>query len=376
MAKWRDPQFGADVPPLIRFLYWLGTWSISVGRPLFGIRVRLHWTLFLLPLLYVLVVLPGDLLARLIYSVVIFGSLFVAVYLHEIGHAVTALRCGYPVREIVLYIMGGLAITSGTRNVNHDFAIIAFGPFVNFVLLGITAALLYLVVLPLELTYANGFYLLDPVLSLDYLLWTFGFINFVLGVFNLLPLFPLDGAGMLRALLSMKYNPNVVTHRLATIGLFVIVPLIVIFILFSGRAAAHANWFLIAIAVIGVQSCLWERQRARFTQIYADDRYGSSDFFGSTFQPPVSYTQGWQDSDGASAPYGGWTAEDKKAGKPKKPGFFERRRQKRLAQDAQRAAADRAKVEELLEKISRDGITALSEREKQFLKNASKRYQD
>lgn len=126
----------------------------------------------------------------LIYWVVGFTTallFFASVLLHEIGHAVIALREGVVVNSITLFIFGGVAhIDREPDTPGAEFRIVIAGPFTSLVL----AALFYVLswmALPLPALSAASAYLSQ--------------INLILAVFNLIPGFPLDGGRVLRAAL-------------------------------------------------------------------------------------------------------------------------------------------------------------------------------
>ncbi|MBI1849189.1 MAG: site-2 protease family protein [Planctomycetes bacterium] len=169
--------------------------SIKIAR-LFGIDIRVH-ALFLLPL--ALVVLDGaqDGLASLIEILILFGGLFLFVLLHELGHSLVAIRKGVRVLDITLWPLGGLARLAGMpTNPSTELAITIAGPAVNFVL---AAALL-----PVLFAFRTLPRLLDVHLVGGGILETFFLMNLWMGLFNLIPAFPLDGGRVLRALLARR----------------------------------------------------------------------------------------------------------------------------------------------------------------------------
>lgn len=113
---------------------------------------------------------------------------FSSVLVHELSHALVANRLGAGVRQITLFIFGGMAHLSGEpRDPGAELKIAAAGPLTSVGL----GALFYAVSLALARAGVEA-------------LWTavfryLGFINLALAVFNLLPGFPLDGGRLLRA---------------------------------------------------------------------------------------------------------------------------------------------------------------------------------
>ncbi len=183
-----------------------------------GVPLRLHVSLlFILPLISVGVafeaapMLLGRLgipmhamtLPPLALGVLLAVAVFVGVLLHELAHALVALRQGARVRAITLMVLGGVT------EIDHDDATpgqalwMAFaGPLVNLVLGAICLAAARL---PLGV-------------DLHAFLLLFGLINVFLAVFNLLPAFPLDGGRMLKAALQFKLSEEAATRLAAGLG--------------------------------------------------------------------------------------------------------------------------------------------------------------
>ncbi len=166
-----------------------------------GIRIRLHYSWFLIFLLllwslsagYLPTEYPGESTgvywgAGLIAVVLFFGSLL----LHELAHSLVAKAHGMEIPEITLFLFGGVSeLREEPDTPGWEFKIAVVGPLMSFALgalfWGIHAAL------PASTT---------PIVMgvIAYVGW----INLALGVFNLLPGFPLDGGRLLRALLWQR----------------------------------------------------------------------------------------------------------------------------------------------------------------------------
>jgi Zn-dependent protease len=130
---------------------------------------------------------------------------FVSVLLHELGHSVIALRYKVPVRSITLFIFGGIAqIASEPPSAMAEFWIAIAGPLTSFALAGLFTGLQLV---------ATG---LAPILALAKYL---AYINGVLGLFNLIPGFPLDGGRVFRAIVwGISHNFQRATRIAATLG--------------------------------------------------------------------------------------------------------------------------------------------------------------
>ncbi len=125
---------------------------------------------------------------------------FASVLLHELSHSLVAKRFGIPVDRITLFLFGGVAnIEREPSSAKAEFLIAAVGPLTSIVLgLVLTALGALAIRMPADLIREPVADLssLSPTESL--LLWL-GPINVIVGLFNLIPGFPLDGGRILRA---------------------------------------------------------------------------------------------------------------------------------------------------------------------------------
>lgn len=118
--------------------------------------------------------------------------LFASVILHELGHAFTAQTQGLKVKSITLMMLGGVSqIERMPERPGMEFKLAVMGPVVSFVLAGI-------------LLFAH-----TQAQSPNLMLATYwlGTANMALGIFNMLPAFPLDGGRALRSALSIRRGP-------------------------------------------------------------------------------------------------------------------------------------------------------------------------
>jgi Zn-dependent protease len=178
--------------------------SWKLGR-FAGIDVFVHST-FLLLLLY-FAATAENVVATLIGLVTVFGC----VLLHEFGHALMARRFGIETEDITLYPIGGVArLRRLPRAPGAELLIALAGPAVNFAIVGTLVGLWFMgldqVLLDLGLGDVLGF--LGPLVV----------INLFLGLFNLIPAFPMDGGRVLRALLSGVMGRSQATSIAAGVG--------------------------------------------------------------------------------------------------------------------------------------------------------------
>jgi Zn-dependent protease/CBS domain-containing protein len=151
-----------------------------------GIPIRFHFTFLLLIGLVVMAgVDAGESAAGNVFYV---AALFASVFLHELAHALAARRAGIRTLEILLLPIGGVARLERQPTGWREFAIAGAGPLANLLL----GAALYAV---------SAWRGLDASL-----LHRVAAGNAVLGGFNLLPAFPLDGGRMLRAVLARRWD--------------------------------------------------------------------------------------------------------------------------------------------------------------------------
>lgn len=178
------------------FMQW-PSWQI--GRAL-GIPIRVHASWFLIFLLVTWTLATGYLPEELpglsptrywAMGAVAALLLFLSVLLHELGHSYVALRYCIPIERITLFIFGGVAhMRKEAPTPRAEFLIAVAGPIVSFVLgmacFGLTA-LAESIQSPTDI---QGVVMLGALL---------GMVNLQLGLFNLIPGFPLDGGRVLRA---------------------------------------------------------------------------------------------------------------------------------------------------------------------------------
>ncbi|XAL99250.1 site-2 protease family protein [Phycisphaeraceae bacterium D3-23] len=161
----------------------------------FGIDVFLHWSWFLMAVLIIprMGYFTGP--DALVWKSLLFVSLFVIVILHEFGHALACRSVGGQARNIVLWPLGGVAFVNPPARPGAVLWSIAAGPLVNVVLIPVTV-LAYLAV--------DGWSIINtPFAGTDLQLYVFAVMvmNLMLLIFNMLPVYPLDGGQVLMSLL-------------------------------------------------------------------------------------------------------------------------------------------------------------------------------
>jgi Zn-dependent protease len=185
-----------------------------------GIPIRIHVTfLIILPLLAFgfgrvftetarVAGVPTEALrgSPFVWGLVVAIALFSSVLVHELAHSLYALRKGGRVRDITLIMIGGVSqISELPRAGRHEAMMALVGPVTSLVLGG-------------------AFYLLFRALAatsqfeLTFAAFHLFYLNVVLGLFNLLPAFPMDGGRILRGLLEERWGPLRATRVAAGAG--------------------------------------------------------------------------------------------------------------------------------------------------------------
>lgn len=156
----------------------------------FGISVYLHWLWALIAYYWVLA-RPSVYTSRA-WNLIELLSLFAIILLHEFGHALACRQVGGKAERIILWPLGGLALIRPPNRPGALLWCIAAGPLVNVLLVPPTIAC-YLIASALswEAVYPDVYHLLKSIAT----------INIGLLMFNMLPIYPMDGGQILQALL-------------------------------------------------------------------------------------------------------------------------------------------------------------------------------
>ena len=173
----------------------MGT-SIRVGKIL-GIPIVIHYSWIFVFLLFVFLMarqfnaFPTDSVPvpqRWLTAILTTVLFFVSVLAHELSHSLVAVHKGIPVTGITLFIFGGVSqLAHEARQPFTEFVVAIVGPLTSIVL-----GLLLLALWGLTRGLSD---------SLEFVLVSLALINLSLGVFNMLPGFPLDGGRVLRSML-------------------------------------------------------------------------------------------------------------------------------------------------------------------------------
>lgn len=349
------------------------SWSFPIGR-LFGITIRVH---LLFPLVALGLILRAALHEKAAQGVwmdaaVVMALLFLTVLLHEFGHCFAARRVGGDAQDILLWPLGGLAACDVPHTPRANFLVAAAGPAVNFAIcVGCVVAMAlcfdrawqppwnpfwapFYVNAPgrVDMTTWGGVAEITsdvPLVLLARLFWV-SWIGLLINV--LLIGFPLDGGRMFQSLLwpyvgyqqSMRYAiyAGFVTMMVVLLFAFVIndvFPLVLAWFIYS---ACSQQWLIL-------------------------EQGAEDSLFGYDFSQGYTSLERDQEREPPPPP-------------PKKIGFFQRwlqnRAEKKRQRDAERQESEERRMDELLDKIQREGKNALTDEEQRFLKRVSERYKN
>ncbi len=217
-----------SVPFLVGMKY-----SLKIGSA-WGIPIELHFTFILLIVaVFILALIP---LEFYVFWLVLF--LFIFVVFHELAHSVVARHYGIKVRKIVLYPIGGVSeIEEIPDNPAKEWRMAVAGPLTS---ISLGAALLAASIA------------LSPELLSRFTLSTTGdflfdlaILNLLLGAFNLIPAFPMDGGRVFRALLAERFTYSDATRYAVYLGRIFGIAMIVAGVIFP-------NYFLLIVVGIFV----------------------------------------------------------------------------------------------------------------------------
>src|SRR5579863_7294615 len=217
--------------------------SIRLFR-LSGIDVFLHWSWFFMAV-YEINTRSG-LYSSVAWNVLEYLALFLIVLTHEFGHALACRSVGGIANRIVLWPLGGVAYVDPPPRPGATLWSIAAGPLVNVALIPV------LWLLNSAALSAGWAYSMPNAMRL---IGSISFINTWLLIFNILPIFPLDGGQILRSLLWYPFG-RARSLMIATVLGFVGAAA---FILYAYREGS--TWLLI-LAVFMIWNCWTGLQQA------------------------------------------------------------------------------------------------------------------
>jgi tetratricopeptide (TPR) repeat protein len=187
----------------VNILKWLKlSWKIGQVR---GLEIRVHFSVLLsIPITYY-IFRPVDIRHGLLVLLLLIGFML-SIFAHELAHAFAAKAVGVEAKSIVIWLLGGFTILSHEPGRPlHRAAVYVAGPFLTLLLAGLFfAAYFYM---PAGLSFFWIFIYSRLFIAL------MG-VNIILFIFNILPVYPLDGGKILHALLELFFgqsNANLIT---------------------------------------------------------------------------------------------------------------------------------------------------------------------
>jgi len=263
---------------------------------LFGIPLYLDFSLILLLLFFVT---GGGSFASGIMCAIM---LLVSITAHELGHALTARSFGYDTKDITLSLLGGCAsLIALPRKASQEFLTAIAGPAVSFALSTIGALGISLVAAKGSFGDACGFVLSDALSSfgirinlggellvrhdsvqLIQTLAYFSIMNAMLGLFNLLPGFPLDGGRIFRSAMRRFMDRAQATYAAMIVGRVVAVGIGLkgLFSIFNG-----GNWGFVTLMIAWM---IWKEGYREYLMARREEdfRNWSQDDFSARVSPP------------------------------------------------------------------------------------------
>ncbi len=188
-----------------------------------GIPIELHITFILLITAVLVLSIP----TQQFYTFFIVLFLFVFVVFHELAHSVVAHHYGFKVRKIILYPIGGVSeIEEIPDNPSQEWRMAIAGPLTSVVLgvalLGVSLVVLQQTFTIYTFTTITGNFVTDLAT-----------LNILLGAFNLIPAFPMDGGRVFRALLAERLKYSDATRYAVYLGKIFGIAMVLIGFLFN-----------------------------------------------------------------------------------------------------------------------------------------------
>jgi Zn-dependent protease len=226
-----------------------------------GIDVYLHWSWFLVAVIMINQRTQdyfGRQYSSFLWNVLEYLALFGIVLLHEFGHALACRQVGGRADRIMLWPLGGVAYVDPPQRPGATLWSIAAGPLVNVALAPVLLALGSLDLLGVRAVWPDVHILLKII----------ALINFTLLIFNLLPIYPLDGGQILRSLLWFIIGRARSLLATSIVG-FVGVGLLIFLIVWNMLDSRQGSFWPILIAGFILLNC-WQGLRQALVMARVD----------------------------------------------------------------------------------------------------------
>ncbi|HVR84100.1 MAG TPA: site-2 protease family protein [Planctomycetota bacterium] len=311
---------------------------------IFGIAVRMHWVMALTLAYYFAQAVAGGWLGVGLMAVTQ-AILIASILFHELGHCWMAIRHRGHAEKILLWPLGGLSYLEYDRRPQLQIQVSIIGPISSLLLSAICFGILRATDIPLDWNLAHplrSWYPMGFTLA-QILILHAARLNLILGLFNVIPAYPLDGGQVLQAFLTLKIGRLRAAQVTSAVSIVVGAAMV-----FFGFVRSEILLTLIGLNILFAAHQL--RSLIRMGELDAHPSMGGGGSSGEFDYMPE---------------------------RPRKKGFWARWKEKRsraaAARDLERDQAGRARVDAVLEKVSREGIGSLTSDEKRILDEASRR---
>ncbi len=223
---------------------------------LFGIPVKVHWTFgFILLLIFYQSRVAGLSILGTWWLFLLFMVLFICVILHEYGHALMARRFKVNTKDIIISPIGGIArLEKIPHHPIQELLVAIAGPAVNFII----ALIIWISLMSFFPGWSSVFFNDSISVDQDSFLSMVMFMNLTLGLFNLIPAFPMDGGRILRALLSLFANRLLATKIAMVVGRIIAFLFIFVGLYYSLFVMALIGAFVFIGAGAEYKSAKWD----------------------------------------------------------------------------------------------------------------------
>lgn len=253
----------------------------------FRVDVRVSWTIVLIPLFFAWTFskwMPGA--EAFAWGAGFTLAVYATTWTHEMGHIFMGRRCGVETETMTLRALGGLAhLQAPAQTPQDDIRIALAGPATHLVWL----AVLYPATWMLRAAHGHEtwFWMLDGFTRLQIFMM----------VFNLLPIWPMDGGRTLRSAMALRMHANRASFHAATVGFvgngaYVVLGLLAWFGIADPFSWGSYGFLLTWIGVEGIQAC----RQLRFDAKHGDV-YGDHDPFAKTLLASQSAMRGADDEE-------------------------------------------------------------------------------
>ena len=242
---------------------WITRYSFFVGKA-GGIPIYIHFSFALIFFLisYSLSIVffprtyPG--LEPMVYVAMGLTGAFISLLsllIHELGHSAVAKKYGVKFERIILFALGGLALTPYEIKVpKNEIHMALAGPWISYIISGISFALWLILFQSRAFALQNS-----PIAGI---LFYSALINVAIATFNLLPVFPSDGGRVLRAIMSMRMRDHIKGTK-AAIRIGVIISMFLVFmgIIVGMTYSFLSGLWLMILAFFLIRGSKWYYQQ-------------------------------------------------------------------------------------------------------------------